>query len=154
MFKHMLLPTDGTELSERAVLAAIEFATSINAWVTGIHVASSPEQLNRETKAQPKGVLNFVEGTAKDYEVPCECLYVSGDHPFEEIIKMAAERGCDHHLDGVPRTQRYGGAVVGKRDQQGADPHDDSRVGLALNGGSLRANLNGAQRRSADRTSA
>jgi nucleotide-binding universal stress UspA family protein len=29
MFKHILLPTDGTELSERAVLAAIEFARPV-----------------------------------------------------------------------------------------------------------------------------
>lgn len=95
MFKHMLLPTDGTELSERAVVAAIEFAGSTNARVTGIHVVSSPEQLKSEMKARPKGVLDFVEGTAKDYGVPCECLYVSGDYPFEEIIKTAEQRGCD-----------------------------------------------------------
>lgn len=95
MFKHILLPTDGTELSERAVLGAIEFARSVDARVSGIHVVSSPGQLKHETKARPKGVLDFVEGTAKDYGVPCECLYVNGDHPFEEIIKTAAARGCD-----------------------------------------------------------
>lgn len=95
MFKHILLPTDGSELSERVVLAAIEFARSISAQVSAIHVASSPEQLGRETKERPKGILDFVEGTAKDYGVPCECLYVTGDHPFEEIVKTAVERGCD-----------------------------------------------------------
>ena len=95
MFNHILLPTDGSELSERAVLAAIEFARSVDARVTGIHVVSSPERLEREAKVRPKGVLDFVEGTANDYGVSCECLYVTGDHPFEEIVKTAAERGCD-----------------------------------------------------------
>ncbi len=95
MFKHILLPTDGSELSERAALAGIEFARSVNARVTGVHVVSSAEQLAHEAKMRPKGILDFVEGTAKDYGVPCECLYVTGDYPFEEIIKTAAKRGCD-----------------------------------------------------------
>ena len=95
MFKHILLPTDGSELSERALLAGIEFARSVNARVTGVHVVASPEQLAHEAKTRPKGILDLVEGTAKDYGVPCECLYVTGDHPSEEIIKTAVERGCD-----------------------------------------------------------
>lgn len=78
MFQHILLPTDGSELSERAVLAAIEFARSVNARVTGIHVVSSVGQREQETQARPKGILNLVDVTAKDYGVPCECLYVTG----------------------------------------------------------------------------
>jgi nucleotide-binding universal stress UspA family protein len=88
VFNHILLPTDGTELSERAVLAASEFAISVNARVIGIHVVSSPEQLEHETKARPKGVLDFVEGTAKDYGVPCECLYVTGGIPSRKSSRL------------------------------------------------------------------
>lgn len=75
--------------------AAIESAQSVDARVTGIHVLSSPAQLAHATEERPKGNLNFVQGTAKDYGVSCECLYVTGDHPLEEIIKTAADRGCD-----------------------------------------------------------
>ena len=95
VFKHILLPTDGSELSERAVLAGIEFARSINARVTGVHIVSSPEQMAHEAKMRPKGILDLVEGTAKDYGVPCECLYVTGDSLSEEIIRVATEHGCD-----------------------------------------------------------
>ena len=38
MFKHILLPTDGSELSEAAIQKGIQFAKSINAEVTGFHV--------------------------------------------------------------------------------------------------------------------
>ena len=38
MFKHILLPTDGSELSEAAIQKGIQFAKSINAKVTGFHV--------------------------------------------------------------------------------------------------------------------
>ena len=38
MFKHILLPTDGSELSEAAIQKGIQFAKGINAEVTGFHV--------------------------------------------------------------------------------------------------------------------
>jgi nucleotide-binding universal stress UspA family protein len=38
MFKHILLPTDGSELSEAAIQKGVQFAKSINAEVTGFHV--------------------------------------------------------------------------------------------------------------------
>jgi nucleotide-binding universal stress UspA family protein len=37
MFKHLLIPTDGSELSEAAIQAGVQFAKSINAKVTGFH---------------------------------------------------------------------------------------------------------------------
>jgi nucleotide-binding universal stress UspA family protein len=36
MFKHLLIPTDGSELSEAAIQAGVQFAKSINAKVTGL----------------------------------------------------------------------------------------------------------------------
>ena len=39
MFKHILLPTDGTPTSLKAILAGVGFAKSINARVTGLYVA-------------------------------------------------------------------------------------------------------------------
>ena len=38
MFKHILLPIDGSELSEAVIQKGIQFAKSINAEVTGFHV--------------------------------------------------------------------------------------------------------------------
>ena len=38
MYKHILLPTDGSDLSIRAVTAGIELAKSLNAKVTGLFV--------------------------------------------------------------------------------------------------------------------
>jgi nucleotide-binding universal stress UspA family protein len=38
MFKHILLPTDGSDLSNAAIQKGIEFARSIGASVTGMHV--------------------------------------------------------------------------------------------------------------------
>ena len=38
MFKHLLLPTDGSPRSEAVIQKGIAFAKSINAKITGFHV--------------------------------------------------------------------------------------------------------------------
>ena len=38
MFRHLLLPTDGSQLSKAAVQKSVQFAKSINAKVTGLYV--------------------------------------------------------------------------------------------------------------------
>ena len=38
MFKHVLLPTDGSKLSEDAIRMGVQLAKTINAKVTGLHV--------------------------------------------------------------------------------------------------------------------
>ena len=67
MFKHILLPTDGSELSEAAIQKGIQFAKSINAEVTGFHVilpfhvftlqmerlGDTKEQYERQLKVRP-----------------------------------------------------------------------------------------------------
>ena len=40
MFKHILLPTDGSEFSERAALYGVQLAQSLNARVTAITVTA------------------------------------------------------------------------------------------------------------------
>jgi nucleotide-binding universal stress UspA family protein len=38
MFKNILVPTDGSEPSERAIHSAVQLAKSLNAAVTGLYV--------------------------------------------------------------------------------------------------------------------
>ena len=49
MFKHLLLPTDGTILSERAVQVGIELARSLGARVTALHVTAPFRMLTYQT---------------------------------------------------------------------------------------------------------
>ena len=42
MFKHLLLPTDGSKLSDRAVQRGLDFAKEIGAKVTAVHVIPRP----------------------------------------------------------------------------------------------------------------
>jgi len=112
MYKNILLPVDGSELSQRAVGECMVLAKSSGAKVTAFHVVShfhlSPPW------GAPKSVHQKIE---KDHEdealmaaremedklvqrikaegIDCEGVVVVGGHPYEEIINYAKARKCD-----------------------------------------------------------
>jgi nucleotide-binding universal stress UspA family protein len=109
MFKHILLPTDGSPLSEAAIAKGISFAKSIGARVTGFHVISpfhllatgvemvtdTKEQYEAYSRAQADAALAVVARIAKLAGVVFECISETNSQPFESIIQAAAKRGCD-----------------------------------------------------------
>jgi nucleotide-binding universal stress UspA family protein len=110
MFKHILMPTDGSEHSERAIERGIELAKLCGARVTGIHVMpdyrmliasgdmESPgidENMDEQARAQATRFLAFVQRTADSAGVPCDTLMAKGQHPYDAIVDAANERGCD-----------------------------------------------------------
>jgi nucleotide-binding universal stress UspA family protein len=109
MFKHVLLPTDGSKLSETAVRGGVQFAKSINARVTGCSVVPKlhflnydsdmptaiKEQAIQECKLQAENHLSFVRKTAKEAGVPCDTVSEASDQTYEAIIDAAERQGCD-----------------------------------------------------------
>ena len=109
MFKHILLPTDGSELSAAAIQQGIRFAKSIGAKVTGLCVMPLQQMLfydmviPREAFAQTtqpwkelaETYLAAIEKGAKKAEVECSVVYERSDSPYEVIIRVAEQKGCD-----------------------------------------------------------
>jgi nucleotide-binding universal stress UspA family protein len=110
MFKNILIPTDGSELSQRAVRKAIDLARLHQARLVGVHVipdyhlliayegAFDPvteERIEEEAKTRAEGYLAFVRRGADDAGVPCETVCETSDHPYDAILKTADSRGCD-----------------------------------------------------------
>ena len=109
MFKHLLLPTDGSALSEASFRKGIEIAKENNARVTGLCVIpqfhiftyhaemleETNEQHSRDSQAHAERYLKAIEREAKDWGVACEVVSVASDHPYEVIIKTAEEKKCD-----------------------------------------------------------
>ena len=110
MFKHILMPTDGSEHSERAIERGVELAKLCGAKVTGIHVmpdyrlmiayegAFDPatyESVEEEARARAASFLAFVQKSAAAAGVPCETVVATNDHPYDAIVNTANERGCD-----------------------------------------------------------
>ncbi len=113
MYKNILLPFDGTELSERAVKECISLVKSTGAKVTAIHVMShyhlryppwgTLESLHKKIEKEheleaTQFAQEMVAKLAKrvlSEGIDCEGLVVFGDHPYEEIISNAEQRKCD-----------------------------------------------------------
>ncbi len=109
MFKHILLPTDGSQLSEIAIQKGIQFAKAVNARVTGFHVlpefhvftyrpemlGDTKDEFTRDSRAHAAQYLRVIEQAAKEAGVRCDTGYTTSAHPYEAIIRAAEENGCD-----------------------------------------------------------
>ena len=128
MFHHILIPTDGSPLADRAIRAAMEVAQETGARVTGFHalrpakryqlvdtVVFRPfvwrEDVEREVQEQAAHVLNVVLEAAAGARVDCETVYeVTEAPPYRAIIRVAETRGCDliimasHDREGIGPT--------------------------------------------------
>jgi len=109
MIQRILVPTDGSDLSERAALGAIDFAKNIGAELVAMTaipafhaLTASPEMLEqtRQQYAQSstrngQDLLDRVATMARDAGVPCTCVQMVSDDPHEAIIAAAREHSCD-----------------------------------------------------------
>lgn len=112
MFKHILLPTDGSKLSDRAVQRGIELAQSLGARITSVHVipefrmmadesfvlpttADLKRRYDKEAKVRAEKMLSKLAERAHTAGVKYEGVAVTGDLPYEHIIETAKKRKCD-----------------------------------------------------------
>ena len=111
MYRHILLPTDGSRLSEAAAGNGIELARSLGARVTVLHVvarveepsleswargdARFPEKLGRALERRGWMYLESVREAAMRAGVPCDCALESAISPSGAIVREARSRGCD-----------------------------------------------------------
>ena len=108
MFKKILLPTDGSELSAKAVQGALKMAGQLGASVVGLTVVEPysystlseyrPETLEafeaRNAQAAEQRLAPLVQA-ASEAKVPCETVTVKSFSPYEAIIETARKFGCD-----------------------------------------------------------
>ncbi|MBK4737587.1 universal stress protein [Noviherbaspirillum pedocola] len=109
MFTTILVPTDGSELAEKAATAAVEFARRNGGRIIGLCVAEpypySPlaepvflpnaEVYEREAQQWAQTTVQRIAAMASQAGVPCETSTALSPDPSEEIVRTAAERGCD-----------------------------------------------------------
>ena len=111
MYKHILIPTDGSRLSETAIAAGVRLGRALGARITALHVlADVPDSLleawAHHNTESARGVeralgvrgtqfLEHVRDTALRAGVQCDCHVVRGNVPHDEILKSARAFGCD-----------------------------------------------------------
>lgn len=109
MFQHILLPTDGSELSASAIRQGIRLAKSIGAKVTGLSVMPTQvpffyqkrmpkealEDADRQAKKLAETHLAAVEQEAREAGVAYDLVCETSEHPYDKVIHVAEEKGCD-----------------------------------------------------------
>jgi nucleotide-binding universal stress UspA family protein len=113
MFRNILVPTDGTELSRAATMRAVALAQKEGAKVTFLHVLPerpvtffggeggmyvnqvSPEEFDAQASKAVDAFLADAEAAARSGNVPFERVMRKGNAPYEIIIDEASTRGCD-----------------------------------------------------------
>jgi nucleotide-binding universal stress UspA family protein len=109
MYKHILIPTDGSELSEQAINYGVDLATSANAKVTGIAVSTpfhiysvepgppidNLESYTARMSTAAASWLAYVKDVAAAAGVSCEVVHAQHENPYQAIIDTATNRGCD-----------------------------------------------------------
>ena len=109
MYRHILIPTDGSELSQNAIAHGAALAKSINAKVTILTVSTpfhtfavepemvtdTPEQYAKHMANRAAKYLNSAKEAAAAAGVNCDTVHVEHDHPYQAIIDAAAREPCD-----------------------------------------------------------
>jgi nucleotide-binding universal stress UspA family protein len=111
MFKHVLLPTDGSPISKRAVKAGVRFAHSVGAKVTGYYAiemvrptvysegyipdAQTLAMWDREAKRYGDRHLAAMAKLAKAARVRFDSVCAKAPTPYEGIVTTARKKKCD-----------------------------------------------------------
>ena len=109
MYKHLLLPTDGSPLSEGAMRRGVQFARQVGAKVTGFYAMpefrvmaytiamldDSHTIFEKQAMVRAEAVLALVQTVAQQEGVACDTVMTTSDSPHKAIIQAARDRGCD-----------------------------------------------------------
>ena len=109
MYKHLLIPTDGSKLSDKAIKEGVQLAKSIGAQVTGFtatqsfHTFTADPLMATDTEGDYKKdsrklsekALGAVKRACEDAGVKCDTNHAVDDQPFHAIIRAAKSHGCD-----------------------------------------------------------
>ena len=112
MYRHILIPTDGSPLSLKAARAGTRLAGTLKAKVTALYVIRpyappsgadgimfsdlySEKQYLEGMRKHARGALEKVKKAAGAAQVDCEAVSVIERTPWEGIINAAKRKKCD-----------------------------------------------------------
>jgi nucleotide-binding universal stress UspA family protein len=134
MFKHFLVPTDGSQLSQEAVGRAIELAKEVGAKVTFFFAKpdypvafygegalidpTTPERFSEIAERQAGDILTKAEAQASINGVVCDSRSQVSDRPYEAIIEAANAAGCDLIFMASHGRRGFSGLLLGSETQK------------------------------------
>lgn len=109
MYKHLLVPIDGSATSLGLIDQAVEYAKAARAHLSFFHasrdlaatgngamlLSADPEAFAACAKAPGLALLAKAEAAARAEQVPCDSTQVIQDHVAEAVLEAASKLGCD-----------------------------------------------------------
>ena len=112
MYRHILVATDGSKLSDKAVSAAIEMANRFGAKLTAFHAmeeypigmfseyamlsgAATPQQWEAGERKRAQRILDKVHARALKAGVICASATRTAAEPYKAIVEAARKSRCD-----------------------------------------------------------
>ncbi|MCL2644069.1 MAG: universal stress protein [Betaproteobacteria bacterium] len=134
MFKHVLVPTDGSPLSDTAVTHAIAFAREIGARVTFFYSQpdfpmpiygegalidpTTPEQFAQAAEQEARRILDRAKAEAEAANVPADADSQISEAPYEAIITATERHGCDLIFMASHGRRGIAGLILGSETQR------------------------------------
>ncbi|HSV71124.1 MAG TPA: universal stress protein [Methylibium sp.] len=108
MYQHILVPTDGSDVTSKATETAISLAKALGARVSAVSV-KEPFPYSAISEIQPVPPQEFFDAQEKVARkrveqvvaactaagLRCDAATVEASHPYEAIIEHASANGCD-----------------------------------------------------------
>ena len=109
MYRHLLVPTDGSALSTEMVGRAVDFARSLGAKITFLYArpdfaadqegallySMSPKLFAQNALGDAQAIVAKAEAAARTAHVECDGVIRTTDRPYEAILDTATEHECD-----------------------------------------------------------
>jgi nucleotide-binding universal stress UspA family protein len=111
MFKHILIPTDGSPVAAKAIKAGVALAKEMGAQVTAFYAIEPPpthlygegylaerklvEELERRSRDVAQRSVDEIATAAREAGVPCETVIGKSVVPYRGIVEAAEKAKCD-----------------------------------------------------------
>ena len=132
MYRHILIATDGSELSNEAVRHGLELARALNAKVTALtvivpwedatlwEIAVTRSEADYDAFAQERAAkcLATVTDAAKAMDVTCNAVTLKKHAPWEAIVETARSMNCDLVVMASHGWKGVVGLVLGSETQK------------------------------------
>lgn len=134
MFKHILVPTDGSGFSNKAVAAGARLAQALSAQLLLLHVRSPIESphhveggalshlgekvLVQEIEDEERKLLDAALAIAAADGMKAETAFVAGYSPYDAIIRIAREQHCDLIVMASHGRRGISGFLIGSETQK------------------------------------
>lgn len=135
MYKSILVATDGSKLSTKAIKAAVDMAKSVGARIVGFYAKpeypgsvyaegaslatyGSRSKFDKEQNTQADAVLQDVVDAATKAGVAVETVSVNNNVPYQAIISTASKRKCDLIVMASHGRRGISGLLLGSETQK------------------------------------